>query len=342
MLLELNDQGRIDVRIWHALGREILIRHGVEAELATVVTDVLVEADKRGVVTHGLTRLPSYVARVHKGLLDPNARPEIVKDGQTLVLLDGHNGFGAVAAVDAVELATDRARDHGMCWVSVRNSNHFGMAGYYSHRLAQRGLVGIVITNASPAVAAYGGKRATLGTNPLSIAAPAQGEPIVLDMATTTVARGKIRRAKAEGKTLPPGLALDIDGNPTTDPETALKGTLASLGGPKGYGLAVMIDLLSGVVAGGSILTELRQATDLSGKAGTCFTIVAADIGRISDHEEYVTRIEEFRSLIKQSGEPGAKIYLPGEIESERAAKAEADGIDVPNDVLESLKTLLS
>jgi LDH2 family malate/lactate/ureidoglycolate dehydrogenase len=197
------------------------------------------------------------------------------------------------------------------------------------------------MTNASPAVAAYGGKRAILGTNPLSIAVPAQGEPIVLDMATTTVARGKIRRAKAEGKTLPPGLALDVDGKPTTDPEAALKGTLASFAGPKGYGLAVMIDLLSGVVAGGSILTEIRQATDLGGKAGTCFTVIAADVGRISDREVYLARIEEFRSLIRQSGDPGAKIYLPGEIENHRMHEAERNGIVAPADVIKALQALL-
>lgn len=341
VLKELKHNDRIDVASWYAVGVEILKKHGVDQELAAVVASVLVEADKRGVASHGLARLPSYIKRVQAGLLEPNARPQVIKDDRSLVLLDGCNGFGPVAGVKAAELGAVRAASLGMCWVSVRNSNHFGMAGYYSRLLAQRGLAGIVMSNASPAVAAYGGKRAVLGTNPLSIAVPATGEPIVMDMATTVIARGKIRRAKAEGKTLAPGLALDVDGNPTTDPDAALKGTLASVGGPKGYSLAVMIDLLSGLVSGGRFLNEVRQVIDLTGLAGTCFTFIAADIGRISNRESYVKRMQEFHSLIRQSGDPDVKIYLPGEIENLHASEAEQNGIPVPPDVLESLKNLL-
>ncbi len=341
MLQDLKDNDRVDVAAWHALGVEILKKHGVDEKPAAIVASVLVEADKRGVASHGVARLPSYIKRVQMGLLQPNARPQIVKDGQTLMLLDGCNGFGAVAGVEAAELAATRAAELGMCWVSVRNNNHIGMLGYYSQLLAQRSLVGIVMCNASPAVAAYGGKRAVLGTNPLSIAVPGDGEPIVLDMATTTVARGKIRRAAAEGKSIAPGLALDFDGNPTTDAAAALKGTLASLGGPKGYGLAVMIELMSGLVSGGKFLTDVKQATDLTGTAGQCFTIIAAAIGRISDRETYADRLNTARSIIRNSGHPDATIYLPGEIESRHATVAEKNGIAVPRDVLESLEALL-
>ncbi|MFQ5937751.1 MAG: Ldh family oxidoreductase [Acidiferrobacterales bacterium] len=339
---DATDTPRLDVASCYALGLQVLTEHGVSDKLAAIVTDVLVEADKRGVRSHGLTRLPSYIERVRRGLLEPNARPEIVKDGETILLLDGQNGFGAVAAVEATRLAATRAAKHGLCWVTVRDSNHFGIAGYYTQMLARNGLAGIVLSNASPAVAAYGGKRATLGTNPLSIGVPSSRGPIVLDMATTVIARGKIRRAKAEGRALSPGLALDADGNPTTDPEAALTGTLASLGGPKGYGLAVMIELLSGVLSGGRYLTEVRQVTDLSGTAGTCFTIIAADIGRITDLNNYQQRTERFGSVIRQSGDDDADIYLPGEIENLRAREAEKNGIALPEDVLESLRTLSS
>lgn len=340
MLEKAKHKDRIDVASLHALGVQILKKNGVEKELADIVVHTLVEADKRGVGSHGLARLPSYVKRIQAGLIDVNARPRVVKDGQTLVLLDGRNGFGAVAGVHATQQAAERANNLGIGWVTVRNSNHIGMLAHYARLLAQRGLVGIVVSNASPAVAAFGGKRATLGTNPISIGVPGNGEPIILDMATTVVARGKIRRAAAEGKPIAPGLALDVDGNPTTDAEAALKGTLASIGGPKGYGLAIMIDLLSGLVSGGKFLTEIRQVTDLSGFAGVCFTIIAADIGRISDRDVYSERLADFRSRIRQSGE-GAEIYLPGEIESQRASEAEKTGIALPQDVVASLEALL-
>lgn len=341
MLEELKDKNRIDVASLYALALEILKKNGVNEELAALVVSTLVEADKRGVASHGLTRLPGYVKRVQMGLIDPNARPKVIKDGETLVLLDGCNGFGAVAGMESARLAAERATRLGICWVTVRNSNHIGMLAYYAQLLAQRDLVGIVMSNASPAVPAYGGKRATLGTNPLSIAVPGDGQPIVLDMATTVVARGKIRRAAAEGKRLASGLALDVEGNPTTDAAAALQGTLASLGGPKGYGLAVMIELLSGVVAGGKFLTEVKQVTDLTGLAGVCFTVIGADIGRIIDCDAYAERLTKFRSVIRQSGDPGAEIYLPGEIESHRASQAEKTGIALPQDVVASLKALL-
>jgi LDH2 family malate/lactate/ureidoglycolate dehydrogenase len=313
----------------------------VDDGLAQIVIDVLIESDKRGVTTHGLTRLPGYIKRIETGLLDPHARPQIVADGGALVLLDGGNGFGAVAAFEATKLTAARAREHGVAWVTVRGSNHFGAAAYYSRWLAERGLASMVWSNASPAVAAYGGKRAVLGTNPISFAVPADGEPIVLDMATTTVARGKIRRAAAEGKPIAPGLALDVDGHPTTDAQAALKGTLASLGGYKGYGLAVMIELMSGVLSGGSFLTEVRQVTDLSGKSGACFTFIGADIDRITDRGAYLERIAKFRSTIRASGDAAATIYLPGDIEAQRTREAEAKGLSLPRDVLDAIKALV-
>ena len=341
-LARTNDKKFTDAASLYALGLQVLTSNGVSDKLAAVVTDVLLQADRRGVASHGFTRLTGYIERVRRGLLDANAEPEIVKDGETIILMDGRNGFGAVAGVQATQLAAARASKYGMCWVTVRNSNHFGIAGYYAHMLAQRGLAGIVFSNASPAVAAYGGKRATLGTNPIAIAVPTGDDPIILDMATTTVARGKIRRAKAEGRTIPPGLALDVDGNPTTDPEAALKGTLASLGGYKGYCLAVMIELLSGVVSGGRYLTEVRQVTDLSGTAGPCFTIIAADIGRLIGLDEYARRIDRFRSVLRQSGDENAEIYLPGEIENRRACEADKTGIALPTDVVEAIEALSS
>ena len=323
-----------------ALGVAVMRAHGVDAGIAATVVDVLLYADERGVASHGLTRLPGYVARIGKGLVAPNARPSIVTDAASLVLMSANNGFGAVAATDAVSLLAERTATHGIAWVSVRDANHFGMVACYTNALAERGYAAFGWTNAGPAVAAFGGKRAVLGTNPVSIAVPGADAPVILDMATTTVARGKIRRAHAEGREIPPGLALDANGAPTTDPSAALGGTLASLGGYKGYGLAAMVELLSGVLTGGPFLTGVRGMMDLGGTAGVSFALVAADIARLMPTEDYAARVSEFRDIIRSSGDD-AGIYLPGEPERERREKIMRDGITLGADVVEAMYALL-
>ncbi|HSS64565.1 MAG TPA: Ldh family oxidoreductase, partial [Gammaproteobacteria bacterium] len=250
------------------LAMRVLEKNGVGEDIAGLVADVLVDADMRGVVTHGLTRLPAYVARIRAGLLNPGARPEVLADHGALLLLDAGNGFGAVAGCDAADLAAERAVRHGCAWVTVRNGNHLSMLGYYARRLAGRGLAAIAITNAGPSMAAWGGKRPVVGTNPLAMAVPGDASPVVLDMAATMVARGKIRRAQAEGRPIPEGWAFDAQGNPTTDADVAMSGTLAPAGGHKGYALSVMIDLMTGVIGAGSFASQVRTATDRSGPSG--------------------------------------------------------------------------
>lgn len=323
-----------------ALGIAVMRAHGVAVDVAATVVDVLLYADERGVASHGLTRLPGYVARIGKELVEPNAHASIVVDAGSMVLMSAGNGFGAVAASDAVALLAERAAAHGVAWVSVRDANHFGMVACYTGSLARRGLAAFGWTNAGPAVAAFGGRRAVLGTNPISIAVPGEDEPVILDMATTTVARGKIRRALAEGRELPPGLALDAGGTPTTDPRAALEGTLASLGGYKGYGLAAMVELLSGVLSGGPFLTGVRGMTDLGGTAGVSFTFVAADIARLVPARDYAARLREFREVLRSSGD-GTGIYLPGEPERERLQKSRREGIRLAPDVIAALNSLL-
>jgi LDH2 family malate/lactate/ureidoglycolate dehydrogenase len=323
------------------LAVRVLQRHGVGEDVAERVADVLVDADARGVVTHGLTRLPAYVARIRAGLLDPGARPLVVADHGALLLLDAGNGFGAVAGCDAADLAADRAARHGCAWVTVRNGNHLSMLGYYARRLAGRGFAAIAMTNAGPSMAAWGGTRPVVGTNPLSMAVPGDGAPVVLDMAATTVARGKIRRAQAEGKAIPEGWAFDARGNPTTDADEAMSGTLAPVGGHKGYALSVMIDLMTGVLGAGSFASRVRTATDRSGPSGVCFTLIAADIGRLPDAGGYRDRLNAFRAEVEASGDGAAAIQLPGDVENSRAKAAKRDGIEIPPDVLESLEGLL-
>ncbi len=323
------------------LAIRVLRKHGVSAEIAERVADVLVDADARGVVTHGLTRLPAYVERIRAGLLDPGARPVMIADHGALLLLDAGNGFGAVAGCDAADLAAARAASHGCAWVTVRNGNHLSMLGYYARRLARRGMAAIAVTNAGPSMAAWGGIRPVVGTNPLAMAVPGEASPVVLDMAATMVARGKIRRAQAEGKPIPEGWAFDPDGNPTTDADVAMRGTLAPAGGHKGYALSVMIDLMTGVLGAGSFASQVRTATDRSGPSGVCFTFIAADIGKLPDANGYLDRFRAFRAEVQASGDGKGEVHLPGDMENERARSAERDGIELPEDVLKALEGLL-
>ena len=318
----------------------ILEKHGVAEAVAEMVADVLVDADARGVVTHGLTRLPVYVARMRAGLIAPHAHPQPVSDHGALVLLDGGNGFGAVAGIEAADLAGERARACGCAWVTVRNSNHLSMLGYYTRRMAACGMAAIGFTNAGPAMAAWGGRRPVVGTNPISMAVPGPEAPVVLDMAVSNVARGKIRRAQSEGKSIPEGWAFDREGNVTTDPDRAMEGTVAPMGAHKGYGLSVMIDLMSGVLGGGSFATGVRTATDRAGPAGVCFTLIAADMGKFPDSDRFADRLQRFRGVVESSGE--GQIHLPGDLEDKRLEAAQRDGVALPADVMRKLEELLA
>ena len=322
------------------MAARILGKQGVAEAVAERVADVLADADARGVVTHGLTRLPVYVERMRAGLIAPHAHPQPVSDHGALVLLDGGNGFGAVAGIEAAELAGERARRFGCAWITVRNSNHLSMLGYYTRRMAAGGMAAIGFTNAGPAMAAWGGRRPVVGTNPISMAVPGPEAPVVLDMAVTTVARGKIRRAQSEGKTIPEGWAFDREGNVTTDPDRAMQGTVAPMGAHKGYGLSVMIDLMSGVLGGGSFATGVRTATDHEGPAGVCFTLVAADMGKLPDSARFADRLRAFRREVEASGD--GEIHLPGDLEDQRLEAAQRDGVELPADVMRKLEELLA
>ena len=285
----------------HEIAGAALRAHAVPDHVAVLVVDVLLEADRRGIASHGLFRLPSYLQRVAAGLIDPAAEPSVLVDHSALVVLDGQNGFGAVAGMRAVELAAQRAKEFGVAWITVRNTNHFGIAAAYTKKLARSGCAAIVFGNTAPAMAAFGGHRPVLGTNPLSMAVPAGGKPLVLDMATSVVARGALRQAADYGKPLPAGWALDAAGQPTTDAAAGLAGTLLAAAGPKGYGLAVLIDAMSGLISGGRVLTEVGETSDFTQTSGVSFTLIAADTNYFPDDTDS-GRGEQFRRMVREFG----------------------------------------
>ncbi len=232
-------------------GQRLLEAGGLESAAAGTVAETLVDASLRGVDSHGVARIPVYVERLRSGALNRRPRPSVLRRDGGVALVDGDRGPGQVAGSYATDLSVELAREHGVGVVSVRRSAHYGAAAYYSRRAAGAGLVALSLTNSEPLVIPYGGSAPALGTNPISLAAPTTGGIFDLDMATSQVAMNRNFNARAEGRAIPEGWGDDVPGRPTTDAAAAHAGV--PLGGYKGYVLAVMVEVLCGVLAGAGV-----------------------------------------------------------------------------------------
>lgn len=311
---------------------DLLIRAQAKAEEAAIVTDSLIYAELRGVGSHGIIRLDSYMRRLERGLINREAAMPLVTETPACALLDAEGGFGQVAGVKAVDIAIRKAEALGVGVVSVKNSNHFGVSAYYAVRAIARNMAAIVLTNAGPAMTPYNGTVPLLGTNPFASAVPVKsGAPMVLDMATSEVAKGKIRKALANGEQIPLGWAVDKGGNPTTDPKAALEGTVCPIGGAKGAGLALMIDLFSGVFSGSSLTGEARGVTDTSGPARVGHLFIVLNPAFFSGVEKFLEDTAAVGERIhSQKPADGTRVFLPGEIEAENEIRNREHGITLP------------
>ncbi|MCX7039517.1 MAG: Ldh family oxidoreductase [Spirochaetes bacterium] len=325
---------------------EILVMLGEDRANAELAAAALVAADMRGVNTHGINLLRLVSQRVAAGMLALPTRIETLKDDPTTAVLDGNNGLGQVAACRASGLGVGKAKQAGLGMVVVRNTNNLGALGYYTAQSAsQDGVVAILMTNGNASVAPFGSADPFFGTNPFSIAVPsAEGRALVLDMSASVVARGKIRLAAMSGESIPLGWACDETGEPTTDPKRALKGSLLPLGGPKGSGLAMMIDILSGVLSGSSYGRGLKSFHELDGATGVGACFIAIDIGRFVDPGSFARTIGEYvgdiKSLRKQPGVN--EILVPGEVERIREEESRRLGIELPAPVVKSTDEILA
>src|SRR5271169_5915731 len=242
----------VDAGAAEAFGCRLLVAHGLPEEDAAIVARCLVKADLRGVDTHGLQTLPHYLDRVRRGLINPRPNLKVERVTPMVCALDGQDAFGLVVATKGMAEAIDMAREFGVGIVSARRSTHFGAACNYALQAMDAGYIGIVFTNASRAMPPWGGREGLLGTSPIAVAAPGGRElPFDLDMSPAVAARGKIRRAARRGEQIPLGYALDAQGRPTTDPNVALDGgVVLPIGGPKGSGLSMLMDIMGGVISG--------------------------------------------------------------------------------------------
>ena len=285
---------------------------------ADVWTEVLIEASLRGVDSHGILVLPMYAAMLEAGGIRVDARLEVVSDNGPTMLLDGGHGIGPGIADGAMNLALDRAQEFGLSFVTVRNSNHFGMAGFYATKGLARNMIGVALTNAGPAIAAWGGKTKVIGSNAMAAALPAGKElPIVFDAAIGASAAAKIFLAAERGERIPTDWMIDRSGEPTDDPhELFAGGVLLPFGKHKGYGLGLIIDSLTGILSGGLFSVSVGGfGRDMSQPLGICHSFFALDIGRFIAVDQFKSRVDEMIGHVKSSEpvEGVDRIYLPGE-----------------------------
>jgi (2R)-3-sulfolactate dehydrogenase (NADP+) len=294
---------------------------GVPSADARVVAESLVEAELEGHSSHGLIRLPLLLRRLRQGLIEP--RPTMRLSGGAAALLDADNGLGPVAGVRAAAAAADRAWQHGVGVVAVRRSNHLGSLSYYVRRLAGDGLVGLAFSNTPPALAPPGARRPLLGTNPIAAGFPAEKGPVIVDLATAQVSRGRILEALRRGEAIPEGWALDGEGHPTTDARQAIDGSLAPLGGAKGFALAVMVEALTGVLAGagvGPAVAGTYEASDRPSDVGHCFCAIDPE----AVAPGFAGRMERLAAEIRASGG-----RMPGDRAAADRARRLREGIEV-------------
>lgn len=331
--------------------KAILSAWGMPEDNADTTADILAWADLHGVDSHGISMIPGYDRLRRAGRANMQARPHIVKETPVSALVDGDGGLGHVPAHFAMRVAIDKAQRIGMAIAAVRSSAHFGATGYYTLMAAEAGLIGMACTSASSIqVAPTFGREAKLGTDPWSFAAPtADGRPFLLDMATTTVAAGRIRNKANEGLQCPPGWVLTSEGLPSTDPLEAREkgGFLTSLGGSpenssyKGYGLAVMVNILGACLPGASLITDLVRAEKPQGNGiGHCF--IAIDPGLFRDREEFaadVTRLcDDLRAT--KPVDPAQPVMVAGDPQWNNAARRLREGIPVGPGLLNQVRQI--
>lgn len=337
---------------------EILTRAGIKAADAEIVKDVLLKADKYGFDSHGVNRLkPIYLDRIKEGIINPVTNPEVVREGPATAVIDGHNGMGQVISHKAMKMAIDKASKYGMGMVVVRNSNHYGFAGYYPLMAIEANMIGITGTNARPSIAPTFGVENVLGTNPLTFGMPTdEGFPFLLDCATSITQRGKIELYAREGKDLPQGWAIDENGESKTDSSKVLddlvagKAALAPLGGIgettagyKGYGYATVVEILSAALQQGAFLKMLLGKKDgekIPYSLGHFF--IAIDINSFTDPRDFKATtgdiLREIRGSRKMPGQP--RIYTAGEKEHDTWMKRKDKGVPFGAELLQEYRGL--
>ena len=313
---------------------------GFRGDDAGFLADTLVDANLRGIDSHGVVRLPAYYDRIKAGLIDPAAVPVVSATG-AVAQVDASRASGQVAALAAMRAVAASAGEFGVGMVTVRGSAHFGTAGYYARALARQNMVALVCSNSEPAVVRFGGTEAALGTNPFSFATPAEPHPICLDMATSTAAMGKVMIARERGDSIPPDWGVDSQGNPVTDPDAVH--ALLPFGGAKGYGISLMIEVLAGVLSGAAISREIgNMYSDFDKPQNVGHWFLAIDVNHLGLATTFTERIADLAREMESTPAvvSSRPVVMPGAPEEITRTTRVADGIPLSRSVLKSLDDL--
>jgi len=328
----------VDLKSLHELAAAALRGAGANPDMADSTAHALVYADSQGLASHGVSRVPSYAAHVRNGRALGNAVPRIARQRGGAVLVDAGAGLAFPACALAVRETATRARSHGVAFAGVTNSHHFGVAAYHLDGLARQGLVGLALGNSPAAMPAWGGKRALFGTNPIAAAFPRRdGDPLVIDLSLSEVARGKLMVAAREGRDIPLGWALDAQGNPTTDPKAGLAGSMLPMGGLKGAMLALIVELLACALTGAHFGFEADSFfTEAGNQARIGQAFLAIDPDALAGRDVYLERVETLIAAMLVDSD----VRLPGARRAALQRRAGEEGVEIPDALLAQLRDL--
>jgi LDH2 family malate/lactate/ureidoglycolate dehydrogenase len=334
--------GRVSAEWLSAAVSTVFRAAGLSADASDVVARALVDADLRGVPSHGTMLVPMYIGRIRAGSVSTKESARVVTVDGAVAVLDGEHALGQLTSDQAMALAVAKAKQYGVGAVAVRHAFHFGGAFRYVEQAAAQGCIGVAASNTRPLMPGVGGAAPVVGNNPLAFGVPRpDGPPIVLDMALSEAALGKIRLAAQAGREIPATWATDRDGSPTTDPQAAIEGMLLPAAGHKGFGLALIVDLLTGVLAGGAFGSSVRGLyADLSVPNDCAQFFLALDVSKFVGIDGFSAGVAELaRQVLESPTAPGVdRVMLPGQPETERYAGALVDGIAVGAEVLAALE----
>lgn len=318
---------------------------GMDSGDAKLTAETLALADARGVFSHGCVRVPLYVKRIETGCVDPLAKPVILRNMGATALVDGKNAGGQVVSAFSMKLAIDLARDHGVSFVTARNSNHYGACAYYSMMALEEEMIGFSTSiGGGNLMAPYGGADNRIGNNPFSVAIPAlERDPVVLDMALSVVAKGKIILARKTNAPIPDTWAIDRNGVPTTDPDEALLGSIRPVGDYKGSNLSIVVGMLSSMLSGACIGATLKDIYgNFSEPLAIGHTFGAIRIDFLTDPAEFRKSMDQEIDFIKNAKKAAGvgEVFLPGEMEAQTCRRQMREGIDLAAEVVEELMAL--
>lgn len=337
---------------------EVFLNLGYPTEKVEKAVSILLKADLKGVDSHGAARLKGYLRQIDEGVINVEAQPEVVHETPSTATLDAKQSLGLLSAQDGMQIAIDKAKNVGSGWVAIKNSSHFGIASAHTDLALEEGMIGLAMTNASPLVAPAGSTEAMLGTNPICFAVPAGEEsPVIVDLATTVVANGKLEIAGRNGENIPSGWAQDKAGNPSNDPD-ALKngGTLLPLGGDfdhsshKGYALGSIVDIMSGILPGANFgpwvppFVPFLDQTDEKVGEGIGHFVGAWRVDAFRPKADFEEAVDKWIRTMRnaEAAEQERSVKVPGDPEREIWAKREKDGIPVNGQVYEDLLAIQS